>query len=45
VQILDKGGAQYTYTIQTLYVNHRIAPSNFTFNKSDYPSYEIVDLR
>src|SRR5690606_42076730 len=45
VQILDKGGAQYTYTIQTLYVNHSIAPSNITFNKHEYPAYEIVGIR
>lgn len=45
VLIFDKSGARYTYTIQTLYVNNAIAASNFVFNKTDYPQFEIVDLR
>ena len=45
VQITDKSGAQYRYTIHTLYVNHQIPAKNFTFNASDYPNYEVVDLR
>lgn len=45
VAIFDKSGARYTYTIHTLYVNHQIPTAKFTFNKSDYPNYEIVDLR
>lgn len=45
VLIFDKSGARYTYTIQTLYVNNPIAASNFVFNKANYPTYEIVDLR
>lgn len=45
VQIFDKSGASYTYTIHTLYVNHSIPRSKFTFNTSNYPDYEIVDLR
>lgn len=45
VQIFDKSGARYTYSISALYVNHSIPSSTFTFKKSNYPSYEIVDLR
>ncbi len=45
VLIFDKSGARYTYTIKTLYVNHSIPTSTFTFNKNAYPSFEIVDLR
>ena len=45
VTILDKSGARYTYTIHSLYVNHRIPAATFTFNRSEYPNFEIVDLR
>ncbi|TDS15979.1 LolA family protein [Sphingobacterium paludis] len=45
VSIFDKSGARYTYTIKTLYVNHTLPTSQFTFNKSNYPGFEIVDLR
>ncbi|MBD1423436.1 LolA family protein [Sphingobacterium chuzhouense] len=45
VVINDKSGARYTYTINTLYVNHRIPATKFIFNASNYPNYEIVDLR
>lgn len=45
VAVFDKSGVHYTYTIHTLYVNHQIPATKFTFNKSDYPNYEIVDLR
>lgn len=45
VTIFDKSGARYTYRINTLYVNHVIPSSYFSFNKSAYQDYEIVDLR
>lgn len=45
VAVFDKSGVQYSYTIHTLYVNHQLPTTTFTFNTSDYPNYEIVDLR
>jgi len=45
VLIFDKSGARYTYTIKTLYVNNPLPASQFAFNKSNYPGFEIVDLR
>src|SRR5690606_8364595 len=45
VVVEDKSGSRYTYTINTLYVNHHIPATTFTYNKADYPGYEIVDLR
>lgn len=45
VSVFDKSGAQYTYTINTLYVNHQIPTTKFVFNTANYPDYEIVDLR
>lgn len=45
VAVIDKSGTRYTYTINTLYVNHHIPATTFTYNKADYPGYEIVDLR
>jgi len=45
VLIFDKSGARYTYTIRTLYVNHRLPAATFAFRESDYPGFEVVDLR
>lgn len=45
VLIFDKSGAQYKYSINTLYVNNNIPSTTFSFDKSKYPSYELVDLR
>src|SRR5690606_30791276 len=45
ITIFDKSGNRYTYTINTLYVNHNIAKVNFEFNKSQYKDFEMVDLR
>ncbi|MFZ4261089.1 LolA family protein [Sphingobacterium sp. HJSM2_6] len=45
VAIFDKSGAKYTYTIQTLYVNHQIADSHFVYEKNKFPGMELVDLR
>jgi len=45
VLIFDKSGARYTYTIRTLYVNHRLPDATFAFRGDDYPGFEVVDLR
>lgn len=45
VTIFDKSGSNYTYKINELFVNHRIDKSIFTFNKSKYPNFEVIDLR
>jgi outer membrane lipoprotein-sorting protein len=45
VTIFDKSGAKYTYSIQTLYVNHQIPDSHFVFQKNKFPGMELVDLR
>ncbi len=45
VTIFDKSNNRYIYTINTLYVNHNIAKSNFEFQKEKYKDFEIVDLR
>jgi len=45
VLIFDKSGAKYTYTINTLYVNHKISANTFQFDKKKYTGFEIVDLR
>jgi len=45
VLIFDKSGVRYTYTIRTLYVNHSLPATTFAFRESDYPGFEIVDLR
>ena len=45
VTIHDKSGAKYIYKISNLYVNHKISSSTFQFQKSQFPGFEIVDLR
>ena len=44
ITILDKNGGAYTYKITTFTTNStNLAP--FTFNLSDYPDVEVIDLR
>lgn len=43
--VFDKNGGMYTYTIKNLLVNKPIPYSTFIFNKNNYPSMEVVDLR
>jgi outer membrane lipoprotein-sorting protein len=44
-RVFDKNGSKFTYTIKKLSVNKAIPYSLFIFNKSNYPTMEIVDLR
>lgn len=41
--IHDKNGGTYTYKVNTFTTNTTVAP--FTFNPSDYPDVEVIDLR
>lgn len=43
--VFDKNGRKFIYTVKNLSTNNPIPNSLFTFNKSNYPSLEIVDLR
>jgi len=43
--IFDKSGNRYTYTLNAQEGNKAIASSFFTFNKSNYSGFDIVDLR
>lgn len=43
--IFDKSGNRYTYTLNAQEGNKNIASSFFTFNKSNYSGFDIVDLR
>jgi len=43
--IFDKSGNHYTYTLKAQEGNKAIASSFFTFNKSNYSGFDIVDLR
>lgn len=43
--IYDKNGGQYGYAIKSQVPNKNLDNSLFTFNKSKYSGYEIVDLR
>ena len=45
VKIYGKDGSKTTYSIVTFVANTSIPDSKFTFNKTKYPKFEIVDLR
>jgi len=45
VTIFDKSNNQFNYSIQSLYLGKNLSDKLFTFDKSKYPNYEIVDLR
>ncbi|PCJ25804.1 MAG: hypothetical protein COA97_06920 [Flavobacteriales bacterium] len=45
VKIYGKDGAKTIYSITAFIANTTMPDSKFTFNKSKYPKYEIVDLR
>jgi len=43
--IFDKNGSTYSYIIHKYISNKDIPLRNFSFNKADYPDFEIVDMR
>ncbi|WP_245586288.1 LolA family protein [Olivibacter sitiensis] len=43
--VFDKSGSMYTYTIKKLQTAANIGNEVFTYDKSKYPQYELVDLR
>lgn len=43
--MFDKGGSKYTYTLNTITPNIKIADDTFTFDKKAHPGVEVVDLR
>jgi outer membrane lipoprotein-sorting protein len=45
VKIMNKNGTANTITVKNFTVNSDLADALFTFNKADYKSVEVVDLR
>lgn len=43
--IFDKNGSHYTYTVNALVPNVKLADSFFTFDAKKHPGVEVVDLR
>lgn len=43
--LFDKNGSRYTYEITRLIANPSLSSSFFSFDPSDYPGIEVVDLR
>ncbi len=43
--IFDKNGSTYSYVFNKYITNKDIPLSAFSFNKDDYPDFEIVDMR
>jgi len=45
VDIFGKDGTKTTYQIKSFTANTVISDTKFSFNKAEYPNFEIVDLR
>ncbi len=45
IEVLGKGGENYTYTVTKFGPNVAIAETDFTFDKNKYPGVEIIDNR
>lgn len=45
ITIFDKNGVRYTYTIKNTKSNPSVPAGKFTFQQSQYPGIEVVDLR
>jgi outer membrane lipoprotein carrier protein len=45
VKIFGKDGSTTTYNISAFTADSTISDSKFTFNKTNHPNYEVVDLR
>ena len=43
ITVHDKNGGTYTYLINSFLINKTVKP--FTFNTSDFPKVEVIDLR
>jgi outer membrane lipoprotein-sorting protein len=45
ITIFDKNGSTYSYIIKKFTPNVEVDESAFTFNESDYPGVDVVDMR
>ena len=45
VKVYGKDGGTFTYVVKSFTPNQAIADSQFTFDKTKYSKYEIIDLR
>ena len=45
VNLFDKGGNRFVYTIKHTKANPQLAADRFVFDPADYPGVEVVDLR
>lgn len=45
LKAIDKKGTTHTYQISNFKANHTIEDAKFTFNRGDYPGFEVIDMR
>jgi outer membrane lipoprotein-sorting protein len=45
ITIFDKNGSTYSYVINSFTPNINLSESIFTFNKSDFPGVDVIDMR
>ncbi|MCD4698503.1 MAG: outer membrane lipoprotein carrier protein LolA [Bacteroidales bacterium] len=45
ITIFDKNGSTYSYIINKFITNLDVSASEFTFNESDYPGVDMIDMR
>ena len=44
-KVFEKNGNRYTYSVSSMKTNIPLADDLFVFNKSKYPTAEVIDLR
>jgi outer membrane lipoprotein-sorting protein len=45
IVIYDQNGSTYSYTMTTFEPNVKITSTDFVFKATDYPGYEVIDMR
>ncbi|NCA85463.1 MAG: outer membrane lipoprotein carrier protein LolA [Clostridia bacterium] len=45
IEILDYNGSVYTYTLTSFKPNVAVKASDFTFSESQFPDFDIIDMR
>jgi outer membrane lipoprotein-sorting protein len=45
IVIFDQNGGTYTYTMTTFETDVKVNPGDFGFKATDYPDYEVIDMR
>lgn len=45
IEIFDFNGSVYTYTLTTFVANAGVSDGDFTFSESEFPDFDLIDMR